>query len=198
MNVLVGMEFSGVVRDAFLYRGHAAVSCDLLPSESSFGAHFQCDIYDMLKPGLWDLIIMHPDCTALCNAGNKHYGEGKAMFYDRLAASRWTAKLWARCRAICKKVVFENPPGVLTSMGGLPPAHFVQPYEHGHLEQKRTGLHLAGVEPLYVTDNVYAEMMKLPQREREKVFYMGPGEDRWKDRARTYIGIAAAMAQQWG
>lgn len=166
--------------------------------------HYMGDVWDLLTRDTWDIIIMHPDCTCVCNAGNKHYGEGKRLYYERVAACRWTAKLWARCRMICKKVVFENPPGVLTSMAGLPLAYFIQPYEHGHLEQKRTGLHLHGLDPLVPTNDVFLEMMKLPRHVREAVFYMGPNIDddgndmRWKDRARTYTGIANAMAQQWG
>ena len=206
MRVLVGCEFSGIVRDAFLERSHDAISCDFRPTERP-GPHYQGNVLDLLdgrthingKIPKWDLIIMHPDCTALCNAGNKHYGQGKPMYYERLSAALWTAKLWGKCRMLCNKVIFENPPGVLRSMAGLPKPQFIQPYEHGHMEQKRTGLYktatLPDIEP---TDWVYAEMMKLPQREREAVFYMGPSETREMDRARTYPGIAAAWAEQWG
>jgi hypothetical protein len=84
-------------------------------------------------------------------------------------------------------------------MAGLPEPQFIQPYEHGHMEQKRTGLYKTSNLPdIKPTDWVYQEMMCLPQREREAVFYMGPGADRWKDRARTYLGIAEALAEQWG
>ncbi len=82
-------------------------------------------------------------------------------------------------------------------MAGLPAPHYVQPYWFGHLEQKRTGLYLHGLSPLVATDNVYDEMMELDRKDREAVFYMGPHEERWMDRARTYTGIAAAMAEQW-
>ena len=197
MKVLVGCEFSGIVRDAFLARGHDAFSCDFLETESP-GPHYQGDVQDLLHPGMWDLIIMHPDCTALCNAGNRHYGEGKEFYYERLAAARWTANLWARCRLICKRVCFENPPGVLESMAGLPPAQFIQPYMFGHPEQKRTGLHLHGLPDLEPTNWVHLEMMNLTVAERERVFHMGPSPTRWMDRARTFTGIADAMAEQWG
>ena len=82
-------------------------------------------------------------------------------------------------------------------MAGLPAPQFVQPWWFGHMEQKRTGLYLRGLPDLVQTDNVYVEMMKLDRAEREKVFWMGPSETRWMDRARTYTGIAAAMAEQW-
>ena len=207
MNVLIGCEFSGIVRDAFLKRGHFAMSCDFLPSESPEGLHYRGNVLDVLNPEFllnngkikWDLIIMHPGCTALCNAGNKHYAEGSPLYYERVAAARWTAILWSKCRHVCKNVVFENPPGVLTSMAGLPLPQFVQPYEFGHMQQKRTGLYkTASVPDLVQTNNVYREMMRLPVREREAVFYMGPSADRWKDRARTFTGIGDAFAEQWG
>ena len=196
MRVLVGCEFSGIVRDAFIRAGHLAMSCDLLPTEVP-GPHYEGNVLDLLKPGLWDLIIMHPDCTAVCNAGNRHYGIGKEFYYERLASAYWISNLWVKCRFSAKRVCFENPAGVLPSMAGLPAPQFVQPYHFGHLEQKRTGLYLANLPDLQQTENVYKEMMKLPQKDREVVFFMGPSETRWMDRARTYEGIAHAMATQW-
>ena len=197
MRVLVGCEFSGVVRDAFLRKGHDAISCDLLPSEAP-GPHFQGDIMNILNRRTFDLIIMHPDCTAVCNAGNRHYGEGKEFYYERLASVEWIKQLWRKCRRVSKKVCFENPAGVLPALAGLPAPHYVQPYMFGHPEQKRTGLYLRGLPKLVPTDIVYEEMMSLPRHIREAVFYMGPSEDRWKLRATTYWGIGEAMAQQWG
>jgi hypothetical protein len=202
MRVLVGCEFSGVVRDAFIRAGHAAMSCDLLPTESE-GPHYQGNVLDLLKPNTWDLIIMHPECTAVCNAGNKHYGEGKPMYYERVASAYWIGQLWLKCRLICPKICFENPAGVLPKMAGLPAPQFVQPWMHGHPEQKRTGLYLHGLPKLLQSNNVYHEMIQLERCQREAVFYMGPtfdeqGNDiRWKLRATTYLGIANAMAAQW-
>ncbi len=197
MNILVGCEFSGVVRDAFLRKGHDAISCDLLPSEAP-GPHFQGDIMNILERRRFDMIIVHPDCTAVCNAGNRHYGEGKEFYYERLASVQWIKQLWRKCRLVCPKICFENPAGVLPVLARLPVPHFVQPYMFGHPEQKRTGLYLHGLPKLVPTEIVYEEMMALPRHMREAVFYMGPSEDRWKDRARTYWGIADAMAKQWG
>ena len=207
MRVLVGCEFSGIVRDAFIERGHDAISCDFEPTESDRGPHYQGNVLDMLtNPRGWDLIIMHPDCTCLCNAGNGTYGIGNLGnsknlgFIDRMTSAHWTAKLWTKCRMVSKRVVFENPPGVLRSMAGLPEPQWVQPYEYGHMEQKRTGLYKTDdtLPDLVPTNNVYREMMKLPVEERERVFHLGPSKDRWKDRARFFPGIAAAMAEQWG
>ena len=195
MKVLVGCEFSGVVRDAFSRQFHTAVSCDLLPTEAP-GFHYQGDVMDMLDDK-WDLIIMHPDCTAVCNAGNRHYGEGTDGYQARLDSVEWIGKLWRKCKKASKKVCFENPAGVLPDMANLPTPHYVQPWMFGHPEQKRTGLYLYGLPRLVPTKVVYQEMMRLPRNEREAVFYMGPGEDRWKLRATTYWGIGDAMATQW-
>ena len=193
------MEFSGVVRDAFIRAGHDAVSCDFLPSESSMGEHYQGNVLDMLSsPRKWDMIIAHPDCTCVCNAGNRHYGQGQMYYYERIAAARWTSMFWLKCRLVTKRVCFENPPGVLPKMGSLPLPQYVHPWWFGHSEQKKTGLYLSGLPDLVPTNNVYQEMLLKPRHEREAVFYMAASETRWMDRARTYTGIAEAMAEQWG
>lgn len=196
MKVLVGCEYSGTVRDAFIQKGHDAVSCDLLDTDIP-GPHYKGDIFDMLEQE-WDLIIMHPPCTCLCVSGNRTYGSNKPKYYQRLLAAQWTQKLWLACIKVSKKVCFENPVGMLSSLTIIPKANYVQPYEHGHLEQKNTGLHLLGLEPLKETNNVYENMMKLSKKERERMFYLPPSKDRWKIRSTTYQGIADAMAEQWG
>ena len=196
MNVLVGCEYSGIVRDAFIAKGHDAISCDLLPTEKP-GPHYQGDIYEMLNYE-WDLIIMHPPCTALTVAGNKWYGEGQPKYQQRLDSAKWTEELWVVCKAMADKVCFENPVGVLTRLTTMPKAHYVQPYWFGHREQKKTGLFLHGLKPLTATNNVYDEMMLLPKRERERLHYLPPSKDRWKIRSATFQGLADAMADQWG
>lgn len=196
MKVLVGCEYSGVVRDAFASRGHDAISCDLLPSDRP-GKHYQGDIMVPLDD-YWDLIIMHPPCTALTVAGNKWYGEGQPKYQERVTSAKWTEHLWKCAKASSQKVCFENPVGVLTRLTSMPKANYVQPYQFGHLEQKKTGLFLHGLPPLFPTDNVYDEMMKLPKRERERLHYLPPSKDRWKIRSTTFQGIADAMALQWG
>ncbi len=175
------------------------MSCDFLESESDRGEHYQGNVLDLITKEMgWDLIIMHPDCTAVCNAGNGTYGEGNNKYYERLASAYWIGQLWFNCRRICKKVCFENPPGVLPNMASMPIPQYVQPYMFGHLEQKRTGLYLHGLPRLKITNNVFTEMMDLPRNEREVAFYAGPGKTRWMYRARTKTGIATAMAEQWG
>lgn len=196
MKVLIACEYSGIVRDAFLALGHDTISCDLLPTDAP-GPHYQGDVFDMLDEE-WDLIIAHPPCTYLTVAGNRHYGEGKDKHHMRLEAAAWTQKFWDACKRVCKKVAFENPVSVLARLTNMPKAKYVQPYQHGHLEQKKTGLHLHGLDPITPTNDVYEEMMKLPRREREKVHFMSPSPDRWKLRSTTYPGIANAMAEQWG
>jgi hypothetical protein len=199
MRVLVGCEYSGTVRDAFIKKGHDAISCDLLPTDKP-GPHFQGDIWEILseKNGSWDLIIIHPPCTALAVSGNAWYGEGQPKYDERLDAVSWTYSLWETCLDMSKRVCFENPVGVLQRLGGFPKPSYVQPYQFGHLEQKKTGIYLHGLEPLKETNNVYEEMMKLPKRERERMHYLPPSADRWKIRSTTYQGIADAMAEQWG
>jgi hypothetical protein len=198
MRVLIGCEYSGTVRDAFTERGHDAMSCDLLPTESE-GLHYQGDIFDLLTEGAeWDLIILHPPCTALTVAGNKWYGEGQPRYDERLAAAEWTEELWLQANKVSPRVCLENPVGVLNRLTCIPKATYVQPYEHGHLEQKKTGLHLHGLAPLQPTNNVYDEMMKLPKNKRERLHYLPPSPNRWKIRSTTFDGIAKAMAEQWG
>ena len=195
MRVLILCEYSGTVRDAFKKLGHDAWSCDLLPTDK-VGQHYQGDVYHMLKQK-WDLIIAHPPCTALCVAGNSTYGEGQAKYAERLASAQWTRDLWDACKRAAPYVCFENPVGVLTRLANMPKPNYVQPYQFGHTEQKKTGLILHNLPPLIDTNNVYDAMMLLPRRERERMHYLPPSADRWKIRSTTYQGIADAMAAQW-
>lgn len=200
MKALVACEYSGRVRDALLKLGHDAISCDLLPTDVP-GPHHQGDIIAYLntfEDGYFDLIIAHPECTKLCVSGNAHYGEGQAKYDQRLESVEWTMMFWELCKRKGKRVCFENPVGVLHRLGGMPKASYVQPYQFGHMEQKKTGLHLHNLEPLIPTNDVYEEMMKLPKNVRERVHYLPPSQDRWKIRSTTYQGIADAMAAQWG
>ena len=197
MNVLVACEFSGTVRDAFLLLGHDAISCDLLPTESE-GPHIQGDCIDAITSRSWDLIIMHPPCTALTVAGNSTYGEGQPKYQVRLEAVDWTKRLWSLAVDNADRVCMENPVGVLPRLAGLKPAQYVQPFMFGHTEQKKTGLWLHNLPPLVETHNVYEQMMLLPKNQRERLHYLPPSKDRWKERSKTYQGIANAMASQWG
>lgn len=200
MKVLVACEYSGVVRDAFRTAGHEAISCDLLQTDAP-GPHHQGDVIELLnntKAGYFDLIIAHPECTKLCVSGNAWYGEGKEKYQQRIDSVKWTMMFWELAKSKASKVCFENPVGVLSRLGGIVKANYVQPYQFGHKEQKKTGLHLHNLKPLKDTDNVYDEIMLLPKNERERIHYLPPSKDRWKIRSTTFKGIADAMAYQWG
>jgi site-specific DNA-cytosine methylase len=186
MNVLVACEYSGIVRDAFIDAGHEAMSCDLLPSESDREFHFQGDIFECLESNLyWDLIIAHPPCTALCVAGNRHYSGTQ----EREDALEWTARLWRECFKASGSMVFENPVGVLSSKF-RPPDQYIQPWQFGHGETKKTGLWLDNLPPLEPTNIVNGR--------EQRIWKMAPHPDRPKERSRFYPGIAQAMAEQWG
>lgn len=196
MKVLIACEYSGIVRDAFIKKGHDATSCDLLPTDKP-GPHHQMDVFHLLNDW-YDLIIAHPPCTALTVAGNSTYGEGQPKYQERLDSVEWTKKLWNKCVEASDSVCFENPVGVLQRLGGFHKPQYIQPYQFGHLEQKKTGLFLHNLSNLIPSNNVYDEMMKLPKCERERLHYLPPSKDRWKIRSTTYQGIADAMAEQWG
>lgn len=198
MRVLVACEYSGVVRDAFLKRGHDAISCDLLPSDRGPFQHIQGDCIPVIQSRHWDLIIMHPPCTALTVAGNSTYGEGKPRYSERLDSVEWTKSLWELAKHHSHSVAMENPVGVLPRLAGLKPSQYVQPWMFGHTEQKKTGLWLHNLPLLTETNNVYQEMMILPKNQRERLHYLPPSADRWKIRSTTFQGIADAMAEQWG
>jgi len=193
MRVLVACEYSGVVRDAFLRAGHYARSCDLLPSDSKVdGDHYQGDVQDILDDD-WDLMIAHPPCTHLAVSGAKFFAQKKASGVQDQALDFVRSLLYAKI----PKIALENPISVISSQIRKPD-QIVQPWWFGHMEQKSTCLWLKNLPPLVKTNDVQAEMMKLPRREREKMFFMAPSVNRAKLRSRTYQGLADAMAEQWG
>lgn len=160
------------------------------------GHNIQGDILGALGMG-WDLIMMHLPCTAIALCGNATYGRGMQKHTERLAAVEWTATVWRKAISVCSRVGFENPKNVMGPVIGKR-TQVIQPYEFGHLERKETWLWLHGLPPLVPTDNVYGAMMKLPKKERERLHYMSPSENRGHERSRTFQGIANAMAEQWG
>lgn len=182
MNVLVACEYSGVVRDAFTARGHFAVSCDLLPTDSP-GFHHQGDCFD-LDWSIFDLVIAHPPCTALCVSGNRHYA-GTA---EREQAAQFVRRMWDQPVA---RLCIENPVGVLNRLlPDLPKPQYVQPWQYGHGETKKTGLWLRELPPLQPTNIV--------EGREQRIWKLPPSADRWKIRSITYRGIGDAMAEQWG
>ena len=183
MKVLVACEFSGIVRDAFIKRGHDAMSCDLLPTETP-GAHYQGDVRDVLDYP-WDLMIAHPPCTHLSVSGARHFSE-KRMDGRQQSAVSFFMRL---AKADIPRIAIENPVCIMSTLWRKPD-QTIQPWEFGHGETKATCLWLKGLPPLQPTDIV-------PGREA-RVWKMTPSADRGKLRSRTFQGVADAMAGQWG
>ena len=193
MRVLVACEYSGTVREAFRKLGHDAWSCDLLPCDDGSPYHYQGDCWPIIEQG-WDLIIMHPPCTALAVSGNAHYGKDKPKYHLRLEAIEWTLALYEHAKDYADKVCFENPVGVLP----VKPTQYVQPYEYGHPESKKTGLWLHNLPPITPTQILdKPECGYWDNQTPSGQNKLAPSEDRWKIRSVTYQGIADAMAQQW-
>ena len=181
MKVLVACEFSGVVRDAFIAKGHDAMSCDLLPSETP-GPHYKGDVRDILhRP--WDLMIAHPPCTHLAVSGARWF-KGKER--QQIEALEFVAML---LHSGIPAIALENPVSIISSRIRKPD-QTIQPWQFGHGEVKRTCLWLKGLPKLTPTCVV--------EGREAKVHRAAPGPERWKERSRTLPGIAAAMAAQWG
>jgi hypothetical protein len=181
VKVLVACEFSGIVRDAFIARGHEAMSCDLLPTERP-GPHYQGDVRDVIGVG-WDLMIAHPPCTFLAVSGARWFAERRQ---DQDAALAFVLELMA---APIPRIAVENPVSVISSRIRKP-TQVVQPWWFGEGEVKATCLWLKSLPPLTPTNIVPGHV--------PRVHLASPGPDRWKERSRTYPGLAAAMADQWG
>lgn len=181
VRVLVACEYSGRVRDAFIRRGHDAMSCDLLPTEQP-GPHYQGDVFDIIRDG-WDLMVCHPPCTHLAVSGSRWFKDKQQEQEDALV---FVLRLLS---SSIPKIALENPVSVISSFIRKPD-QVIQPWMFGHGETKATCLWLKGLPPLVPTNIV-------PGRE-PVVHRMPPGPDRWKNRSRTYQGIADAMAEQWG
>jgi len=182
MKILIGFEFSGVVREAFRKRGHNAWSCDLLPTEIP-GQHMQCDIREALVRQWWDLAIFHPPCTRLAVSGARWFHlyqqeQEEALDMVRILLGQKIPR-----------IALENPISVISSRIRKPD-QIIQPWMFGHGETKATCLWLKGLPklvPTNIVDGREARIHKMP-----------PGPNRWKERSRTYQGIADAFAEQWG
>lgn len=198
MKVLVACEFSGVVRDAFLRLGHDAISCDLLDTDSP-GPHYMGDIIDVLYKG-WDLMIAHPPCTYLTNAGVRHLHSvpskngkvTKVHGADRWEKMREAALFFKQLQnAPIEKICVENPVPHRYARDIIGKyTQIINPWQFGHGETKKTCLWLKNLPLLEPTDIVLGR--------KPVCHYMSPGKDRWKKRSITYKGIAEAMAKQWG
>lgn len=180
MRVLVACEYSGVVRDAFRAMGHDAVSCDILPTEVP-GPHYQGDVRDILGDG-WGLMVAHPPCTRLAISGARWF----AMYEQQQRESLQFVR--DLLDAPIPHIALENPVSVISSRIRKPD-QIIQPWMFGHGETKATCLWLKNLPKLEATEVVSGRV--------PRVHYMAPGPNRWKERSRTYPGIAAAMASQW-
>ena len=197
MRVLVACEYSGAVRDAFIRAGHYAASCDLLPSESPLGDHFQCNVLDIIDHD-WDLMIAHPPCTYLSVSGmhwttrglrDPKLTEGALDFVQQLMD------------APIERIAIENPISVISSRIRKPD-QIITPYQFGHDASKKTCLWLKNLPPLKPTQMIEPRIVNGRKRWGNQTDSgqnkLSPSKDRWKIRSATYEGIANAMAAQWG
>lgn len=181
MKILVGCEFSGIVREAFKSKGHDVLSCDLLPSEIE-GAHYQGDVKTILNDG-WNLAIFHPPCTHLAVSGARWFKDKQV---EQKEALEFVKLLMG---ADIPKICIENPISIISSRIRKPD-QIIQPWQFGHGETKSTCLwlkNLPKLQPTKIVDGRENRIHKMPQ-----------SLNRWKERSRTYEGIAQAMADQWG
>jgi hypothetical protein len=194
--VLVACEYSGRVREAFRRRGHDAWSCDLLPAEDGSPYHIQDDALEAITwgrpapshtpymPASWDLMIAHPPCTHLAVSGARHFEEKRADGRQQEAIDFFMAL----ANAPIPRIAIENPVCIMSSVW-REPDQVIHPWEHGHGETKATCLWLKGLPLLRPS--------KIVSGRHPRVHLMPPSPDRWKERSRTYEGIADAFAEQW-
>jgi site-specific DNA-cytosine methylase len=190
MKVLIACEYSGTVRDAFISRGHNAISCDLLPTDCP-RPHYQGDVRDILDDG-FDLMVAHPPCTHLAVSGarwfkDKQQEQAEALDFVRLLLN-----------APIERIALENPVSIISSRIRKP-NQIVQPWQFGHPEAKATCLWLKNLPPLKPTEVLEKPASGYWQNQTPSgQNKLGPSKDRWKIRSATYQGIAQAMAEQWG
>lgn len=181
MKVLVACEYSATVREAFKAKGHYALSCDLLPTEIP-GEHYEGDVRDILHNG-WDLMIAHPPCTHLAVSGARWFKDKREEQKEALAFVQELLD------APIPRIALENPISIISSKIRKPD-QIIQPWMFGHGETKATCLWLKNLPDLVPTNIVDGR--------EARVHKMAPSPDRWKERSRTFKGIAQAMADQWG
>lgn len=215
ISILIGCEQSGTIRDAFAKRGFDAWSCDIENSWTD-GQHIRGDVLKVLSWKRWTLGILHPECKALAVSGNHVYADGKPKHNERLESLRFVKTLWDLGRKNCDFLALENSKGVLTNHIG-PPDQIVQPWQFGHDAAKGTCLWLHRLEQLIPTKRAFGRIV--PEESPQGVFdffegcvgkerfanqtdtgqnKLGETKDRSIKRAKTYDGIAEAMATQWG
>ena len=182
MRVLVACEYSGRVRDAFRCHGHFGMSCDLLECEADSEFHYQGPVQDIINDG-WDLMVAHPPCTHLAVSGSRHFHRKQRQQAEALDFVRFLMN------SPIERWCIENPVSIISS-AIRPPDQIIQPWEYGHGETKATCLWLKNLPKLRPT--------KCVEGREARIHMMPPGPDRWKERSRTFTGIAEAMGDQWG
>ena len=182
MRVLIACECSGVVRRAFRRLGFEAWSCDIQPSDDASAFHYQGDVRRILSLG-WDLMIAHPPCTYLAVSGARWFKDRKQEQEDALDFVRLLLD------APVPRIALENPVSVISTRIRKPD-QYIQPWQFGHGETKKTGLWLKNLPKLQPTDIVDGR--------ESRIHHLPPGPNRGKIRSQTYEGIADAMAHQWG
>ena len=194
MKILVACEYSGIVRDAFIAKGHDAWSCDILPTESP-GNHYQGDVLEHLDRG-WDLMIAHPPCTHLAVSGARWFTEGKKPWSLQEDALDFVRKL---LDAPIDKIALENPVSVISTKIRKP-NQIIQPFEYGHDVTKKTCLWLKNLPNLKPTKIVKPDIVLVNGKKMSRMHYESfklPSKERSKVRSKFYTGIAEAMADQW-
>jgi len=192
MKVLVACEFSGKVRDSFIKKGHEALSCDLLPSESNLGEHYQGDVRDILNDG-WDLMIAHPPCTHLSASGARWFSEGLKSRQLQIDALEFVKVLMD---APIERICIENPVSIISTQIKQPD-QIIHPYMFGHDARKRTCLWLKNL-PTLIPTKVVEPLLVTYKGKTFSHDYGGADLNYGKRRSVTYDGIANAMAAQWG
>lgn len=180
MKILIACEFSGIVRNAFIAQGHDAISCDLLPTVRP-GPHYQGSVLDILNDG-WDMIIAFPPCTHLAVSGARWF---KHKLAEQKKALQFVRML---LDAPVPKIALENPVSIISTWIRKPD-QIIQPWMFGDPYQKKTCLWLKGLPKLQPTNIV--------EGREQKCWKEPPGPNRWKNRSRTFMGIAEAMSTQW-
>ncbi len=200
IDVLVVCESSGVVREAFRAEGFNAWSCDLLPADDDSPYHFKGDMFEIIEAHekTLKLLVCHPPCTYLCSSGLHWNGRVEGRQEKTDAALRDVERL---LNSNVPRIVLENPVGCISTRIRKP-SQYIQPHEFGHDASKRTGLWLKNLPLLKPTDSVAPRIApdgkkRWANQTDSGQNKLGPSDDRWKERSKTYEGIAQAMVKQW-
>lgn len=198
MRVLIACESSGTSREAFRALGHDAWSCDLLPADDGSVYHIQGDAVPVIEGGAWDMVLAHPPCTHLASAGAKHFAAKRADGRQQQGIDLFM-RFARACEQATARWAIENPIGIMSRLYRRPD-QIVQPWWFGDSARKSTCLWLQGLPKLYATrvvDDGGVHVTKSGRR-LPRWYNLPPSPDRWKIRSKTWPGMAAAMAAQWG